>query len=122
MKKFRHDKIKNGRLAATVDRQIFSLTRFTQHFFMFCSKIYIIYPSLARMSSKLGKIRTETRSWRPKWPIIAHYFFNMRNICQTGPLSKIFVYHISISLIARMKLIPFIRFTKIRRPSITPLN
>ena len=26
------------------------------------------------MSTKLGNIRTETRSWRPKWPIIGHYF------------------------------------------------
>ena len=24
---------------------------------------------IARMSSKFGKIRTETRSWRPKWPL-----------------------------------------------------
>ena len=39
------------------------------------------------MSSKLGKIRTETRSWRPKWPIIGHYFFNMRNIWKTEPES-----------------------------------
>ena len=39
------------------------------------------------MSSKLGKIRTESRSWRPKWPIIGHYFFNMRNIWKTGPNS-----------------------------------
>ena len=40
---------------------------------------------IARMSLKLGKIRTETRSWRPKWPIIGHYFFQMRNIWKTGP-------------------------------------
>ena len=40
------------------------------------------------MSLKLDKIRRETRSWRPKWPIIRHYFFNMRNIWKTGPDSK----------------------------------
>ena len=40
------------------------------------------------MSSKLGKIRTETRSWRPKWLIIGDYFFNMRNIWKTGPDRK----------------------------------
>ena len=39
---------------------------------------------IARMSSKLGMIQTETRSWRPKWPIIGHYFFNMRNNWKTG--------------------------------------
>ena len=43
---------------------------------------------IARMSSKLGKIRTETRSWRSKCPIIGHYFFNMRNIWKTGPDSQ----------------------------------
>ena len=37
---------------------------------------------IARMSSKLGNILTETRSWGP---IIGHYFFNMRNIWKTGP-------------------------------------
>ena len=103
MKNFNMIKLKMADLRPLLIDNFFLLTRFTQHFFMFGSKIDIIYPSLARMSSKLGKIRTETRSWRPKWPIIAHYFFNMRNICQTG-------------------FIPFIRFTKIRRPSITPLN
>ena len=45
----------------------------------------ISIPLIARMSLKLGKIRTETRSWRPKWSIIGHYFFNMRNIWKTGP-------------------------------------
>ena len=39
---FQQDKIQNGRPAATSEQQIFSLTRFTQHFFMFCSKIYTI--------------------------------------------------------------------------------
>ena len=38
------------------------------------------------MSSKFGNIRTETRSW---WPIIGHYFFNMRNIWKTGSDSLI---------------------------------
>ena len=37
------------------------------------------------MSLKLGKIRTETRSWRKKWQIIRHYFFNMRNVWKTRP-------------------------------------
>ena len=37
------------------------------------------------MSSKLGNILTETRSWGP---IIGHYFFNMRNIWKTGPDSS----------------------------------
>ena len=37
------------------------------------------------MSLKLCKNRTETRSWRPKWLIISHYLFNMRNIWKTGP-------------------------------------
>ena len=37
------------------------------------------------MSLKLGKIRTETRSWRPKWPITGHYF-NMHIIWKTGPV------------------------------------
>ena len=32
------------------------------------------------MSSKLGKIQTETRSWRSKWVIIRDYFYNMPNI------------------------------------------
>ena len=39
---------------------------------------------IARICSKLGKIRTETRLWRPKWQINGHYFFNMRNIWKTG--------------------------------------
>ena len=34
------------------------------------------------MSLKLGKIRTEIRSWRS---IIGHNFFNMRNIWKTRP-------------------------------------
>ena len=42
--KFQHEKIQNGRPAATSDRQFVSLTRFTQHFFRFCSKIYTTYP------------------------------------------------------------------------------
>ena len=42
-------------------------------------------PLIARTSSKLGKIRKETRSWRPKWPIIGHYFFKTLNIWKTGP-------------------------------------
>ena len=40
---------------------------------------------IARTSSKLGKIRTETRSWLPKWQIIGHYCFSMRNIWKTEP-------------------------------------
>ena len=36
-----------------------------------------------QMSLKLGKIRT--RSWRPKWPIIDHYFCN---IWKTRPDSE----------------------------------
>ena len=44
MKKFQLDQIQNGRPAATADGQIFSLTRFTQYFFMYGSKIYTIYP------------------------------------------------------------------------------
>ena len=68
------------------DRQIFPSTRFTQHFFMNRFKIYTISISLiARMSLKLGKIRTETRSWRPKWPIIGYLFCTMRKIWKTGP-------------------------------------
>ena len=42
--KFQHEKIQNGRPAATSDRQIFSLTRFTPQFFMFPSKMYTRYP------------------------------------------------------------------------------
>ena len=37
------------------------------------------------MSLKLGKNRTETRSWRPKWSIICHFFCNMRNIWKSRP-------------------------------------
>ena len=56
-------------------------------FFLYRYKIYTItsISLIARMSSKLGKIRTKNRSWRSKWPIIGHYFFNMRNIWKTGP-------------------------------------
>ena len=39
-----HGQIQNGRPATTSYRQIFSLTRFTQHIFMYRSKIYTIYP------------------------------------------------------------------------------
>ena len=42
--KCQHDKIQNGRPVATSDRQLFSLTRFTQLFFMYRSKMYTIYP------------------------------------------------------------------------------
>ena len=58
------------------------LTRFTQHFFnVSLQNLYHISISLiAQMSLKLGKIRTETRSGRPKWPIIGHYFCDMCNI------------------------------------------
>ena len=54
---------------------------------MYFSKIYTVGPPIsisiiARMSSKLGYILTETRS---RGPIIGHYFFNMRNIWKTGP-------------------------------------
>ena len=56
--KFQHDKIKNGRPAATFDRKIFLC--FAPKF------IHIPISQIARMSSKLGKIRTETRSWCPK--------------------------------------------------------
>ena len=49
---------------------------------MYRSKMFTIYLD---MSSKLGKIQTETRSWRPKWPIIGHYFCDMRNIWKTRP-------------------------------------
>ena len=42
--KFQFDKIQNGRPTATSDRQIFSLSQFTQHIFMYRSKIYSIYP------------------------------------------------------------------------------
>ena len=76
--KIQLDQIQNDRLAATSDRQIFSLTRFTQHFFMYGSKLYTIYisiPLIAWMSSKFGNIQTETRSWQPKWLIIRHYLF-----------------------------------------------
>ena len=40
---------------------------------------------IAHMSLKLGKICTESRSWRPK--IIGHYFCNtcMRNMWKTRP-------------------------------------
>ena len=41
--KFQLDQIQNGRPAADSDRQIFSLTRFTQHFSMSRSKIFTIY-------------------------------------------------------------------------------
>ena len=56
------------------------------------------------MSLKLGKIRTETRSWLPKWPIIGHYFSNLRNIWKTRPDIKqnmqfqIGIYHRKIQL------------------------
>ena len=54
---------------------------------MYCPEIYTVGPPIsisikARISSKLGNIRTETRSWGP---IIGYYFFNMRNIWKTGP-------------------------------------
>ena len=82
------EKNQNGRPAATSDRQISSLTRFTQNFYVSLQNLYqISIPLIARMSLKLGKIRTETRSWRPKWPIIGHYFFNMCIIWKTGPHS-----------------------------------
>ena len=42
--KFQLDQIQNGRPAANSDRQIFSLTRFTQHFSMCRFKIFTIYP------------------------------------------------------------------------------
>ena len=49
--------------------------------YVLLQNLYQISISLiARMSLKLGKILTETRSWRPKWPIIGHYVYNMRNI------------------------------------------
>ena len=55
-------------------------------FYVSLQNLYQISISLiARMSSKLGKIWRETRSWRPKWPIIGNYFFNMHNIWKTGP-------------------------------------
>ena len=41
---FQHDQVQNGRPAATSDRQISSLTRFTQHFLMYRSNIYTMYP------------------------------------------------------------------------------
>ena len=44
LEKFRLDQIQNGRPAATYDQQIFSLTQFTQNFFMYRSKLYTIYP------------------------------------------------------------------------------
>ena len=54
-------------------------------FYVSLQNLYHIFISLiARMSKKLGNIRTETRSWRPKWPIIGRYFCNMRNIWKTG--------------------------------------
>ena len=49
------------------------------------------------MISKLGKIRTETRSWRPKWPIIGHYVCNMRNIWETGPDSSTITVECAVS-------------------------
>ena len=50
--KFQHDKIQNGRPAAASDRQIFSLARFTKHFFIvLLQNLYHISISLmARMS------------------------------------------------------------------------
>ena len=76
--KFQPAQIQNGRPAATSDRQIFTLTRFTQHFFMYRS-------NNSSDELEIGKIRTETRSWRPKWPIIRRYFCNMRYIWKTRP-------------------------------------
>ena len=55
-------------------------------FYVSLQNLYqISFSLIARMSLKLGKIRTETRSWRPKWLIIGHHFCNMRNIWKTGP-------------------------------------
>ena len=50
-KKFQHDKIKNGQPAATSDRQIFSLMRFTQHFVCFAPK-FIPYIHFTNSSNK----------------------------------------------------------------------
>ena len=47
----------------------------------FAPQAYLVF----RPEPKFG---TETRSWRPKWPIIGHYFCttrNMHNIWKTGP-------------------------------------
>ena len=55
-------------------------------FYVSLQNLYQVSISLiARMSLKLSKAQTETRSWQPKWPIIGHYFFIMRNIWKTGP-------------------------------------
>ena len=57
MKKFQPAKIQNGRPAATLDRQIFSLKRFTRTFFyVSLQNLYQISISLiARMSSRVSK-------------------------------------------------------------------
>ena len=50
--KFQHDKIQYGRPAATSDHQIFSLTLFTQHFFILRSKNSTIYIYLTNSSDR----------------------------------------------------------------------
>ena len=42
--KFQLDQVQNGLPAATSDRQIFPIMIFMEHFFMYRSKIYTIYP------------------------------------------------------------------------------
>ena len=85
--KFQLEQIQNSRPAATPDIKIFLCHAIHSTFFMYCSKnlYHISTPLIAPMSSKLCKIRTETRSWRPKWSIIGHNFVNMRNNWKTGP-------------------------------------
>ena len=81
MKKFKMDNLRPLQIVKFLVNVIHSTI-----FYVSLQNLYQISISLiARMSSKLSKIRTETRSWRPKWPIIGHYFFNMSNIWKTGP-------------------------------------
>ena len=49
------------------------------------------------MSLKSGKIRTETRSWRPKF-IIGHYFCNMRITIEQNGQFHVGIYHEKIQL------------------------
>ena len=72
------------------DRQIFLLTRFTQLFFMYRSKIYTIYIHFTNSSDALeiGQDSDRTRSWQPRWPITGHYFFNMRKICKPNQIAR----------------------------------
>ena len=87
-------------------------------FYVLLHKLYhisILLHVVARMSSKLGKIRTESRSWQPKWPIIVHCFFNMCNIWKTGPDScTIKNFNMIKFKMADLRPLPIVKFSRKR--------